>query len=37
RTLAIRAEAAARDIPRALVDRLREGERGLLTLQVNFA
>jgi hypothetical protein len=37
RTLAIDAEAAARDIPRALVDRLREGERGLLTLQVNFA
>ncbi len=37
RTLAIHAEAAARDIPRALVDRLREGERGLLTLQVNFA
>ncbi len=37
RTLAIRAEAAARDIPRVLVDRLREGEGGLLTVEVNFA
>ena len=37
RTLAIHADAAARDIPRALVDRLREGEIGLLTLQVNLA
>jgi len=36
RTLAIHSEAAARDIPRELVDRLREGERGLLTLQVNI-
>ena len=37
RTLAIHAQAAAKDVPRALVDRLRAGERGLLTLEVNLA
>ena len=37
RTLAVRSDAAARDIPRTLVGRLKKGERGLMTIEVKVA
>ncbi len=34
RTLAIHSDAAARDVPRSLVARLRRGERGVMRIEV---